>query len=196
VGTLCAVNLFNHLIATKRILLRYVQNGFTISPPHFAKPIELIPIHPVHGVQDWDSAPGAIDWVRFAAFLRHVKTAGVIPPEHRSHDHLNKQKNMPVDQDVVDKWTTTFKNVEEESQRNGEKLVWGLVDGFLLYWDRVGEKNTFSLFNLTIPVHYQDVIDQLDVRLFLRVPHDVLHRRRHERDGYYTAGRESIRLLF
>lgn len=34
----------------------------------------------------------------------------------------------------------------------------------------------------------QDVIDQLDVRIMLRVPHDVLRQRRHERHGYHTAG--------
>ena len=34
------------------------------------------------------------------------------------------------------------------------------------------------------------MIDQLDVRIFLRVPHDVLKKRRHERHGYHTAGRD------
>ena len=36
---------------------------------------------------------------------------------------------------------------------------------------------------------FKDVIDQLDVRIFLRVPHDVLKKRRHERHGYHTAGK-------
>jgi len=31
-------------------------------------------------------------------------------------------------------------------------------------------------------------VDQLDIRVFLRVPNDVLQRRRHERHGYHTAG--------
>ena len=35
----------------------------------------------------------------------------------------------------------------------------------------------------------QEVIDKLDVRIFLRVPHDVLKQRRHERHGYHTAGK-------
>lgn len=34
----------------------------------------------------------------------------------------------------------------------------------------------------------QEVIDKLDVKIFLRVPHDVLKLRRHERHGYHTAG--------
>jgi len=36
----------------------------------------------------------------------------------------------------------------------------------------------------------QDVVDQLDVRIMLRVPHDVLKKRRHERHGYHTAGKK------
>lgn len=36
----------------------------------------------------------------------------------------------------------------------------------------------------------QGVIDQLDVRIMLRVSHDVLMKRRHERHGYHTAGRD------
>ena len=35
---------------------------------------------------------------------------------------------------------------------------------------------------------FQDVISQLDVRVFMRVPHDILKQRRHERHGYHTAG--------
>lgn len=37
----------------------------------------------------------------------------------------------------------------------------------------------------------QEVIDQLDVRIFLRVPEPVLRKRRHERHGYHTAGKQS-----
>jgi hypothetical protein len=34
------------------------------------------------------------------------------------------------------------------------------------------------------------VIDQLDVRIFLRTPHDVLKQRRNDRHGYHTAGKD------
>lgn len=33
----------------------------------------------------------------------------------------------------------------------------------------------------------------MDVRIFLRVPHDVLKKRRHERHGYHTAGKGPIK---
>lgn len=120
-------------------------------------------------VQDWDAAEGAIDWPRLVLFLKRVKDTGEIPPDHRSHDHLNEQKDVPIDDDVYRRLRDTFERLEIELKENGEKIVWGLVDGFLLYWD-------------------VQVIDQLDVCIFLRVPRDVLQKRRHERHGYHTAG--------
>ncbi|KAF9528502.1 hypothetical protein CPB83DRAFT_869476 [Crepidotus variabilis] len=132
-------------------------------------PIEQVPIHPVHGVQDWDRAEGAITWDKMVRFLRQVKKDGSIPPEHRSHDHLNKQKLVSVDDEVSIKWTQQFEELKEKNSANGgEKIIWGLVDGFLLYW-------------------HPEVIEQLDVRIMLRVPYDVLKARRHERHGYHTA---------
>ena len=40
----------------------------------------------------------------------------------------------------------------------------------------------------------QDVVDLLDVQIFMRVPYDVLKQRRHERHGYHTAGEEYLPL--
>ncbi|EDR08894.1 uncharacterized protein LACBIDRAFT_161970, partial [Laccaria bicolor S238N-H82] len=133
-------------------------------------PQELVPIHPIHGVQDWDAAPGAISWPRLIDFLRDVKSTGKIPPDHRSHDHLNEQKQLKLDGDVKAKWIHEFAELKQQREAAGlEQIVWGLVDGFLLYW-------------------HPEVIQQLDVRIFLRVPHDTLKQRRHERHGYHTAG--------
>lgn len=36
--------------------------------------MEQIPIHPEYGVQDWDSAEGAIDWPRMINALREVRS--------------------------------------------------------------------------------------------------------------------------
>ncbi|KAI0693017.1 P-loop containing nucleoside triphosphate hydrolase protein [Cytidiella melzeri] len=134
----------------------------------FAPPQELIPMHPVYNVQDWDDPEGAVDWPRMVNALKTIRETGVIPPEHYSHDHLNEQREVPVEQPRVDRWRETFSRVQEEQEKTGERIVWVLVDGFLLYWD-------------------QDVIDSLDVRVFLRVPEKVLKQRRHERHGYHTA---------
>ncbi|KAJ8076940.1 ribosylnicotinamide kinase [Marasmius tenuissimus] len=136
----------------------------------FAPPQEKVPFHPTYKVQDWDAPAGAIEWPRLAKFLETVKETGVIPPDHRSHDHLNEQKQVPLSDTVSNKWRAVFERLEKEAESQGEKIVWGLVDGFLLYW-------------------HPDVIKQLEVRIFLRVPHDTLKRRRHERHGYHTAGK-------
>jgi len=137
--------------------------------------MELVPVHPVHNVQDWDAAPGAISWDRLIKFLRHVKETGVIPPDHKSHDHLNEQKEIRLDPEAREKLIKDFEELKKANAA-GEQVVWGLVDGFLLYW-------------------HPEVIEQLDVRIMLRVPHDVLKKRRHERHGYHTAGKQSQTLL-
>jgi nicotinamide/nicotinate riboside kinase len=135
------------------------------------QPLELVPVHPVHKVQDWDAAPGAIAWPCLISFLREVKATGEIPADHRSHDHLNEQKDLPIPEAVRARWTAVFEGLRAQRAAAGdEDVIWGLVDGFLLYW-------------------HPEVIAQLDVRIYLRVPHDVLRARRHERHGYHTAGR-------
>ncbi|KAJ7039171.1 P-loop containing nucleoside triphosphate hydrolase protein [Mycena alexandri] len=150
-------------------LHRILPNSVIIHQDDFAPPQELVPMHPVHNVQDWDAAPGAIDWPRLVDFLRKVKASGEIPADHRSHDHLNEQKDLPIPPAVRDRWVGVFENLRTQSTTTGdEEIVWGLVDGFLLYW-------------------HPEVIAQLDVRIYLRVPHDVLRARRHERHGYHTA---------
>ncbi|CAA7259174.1 unnamed protein product [Cyclocybe aegerita] len=149
-------------------LKRILPDSVIIHQDDFAPPQELVPVHPIHNVQDWDAPAGAISWDRLIQFLRHVKQTGEIPPDHRSHDHLNEQKEVRVDDEVRDRWVREFERLKKERGEKGEKIVWGLVDGFLLYW-------------------HKEVIDQLDVRIMLRVPHDVLKQRRHERHGYHTA---------
>ncbi|KAJ8696686.1 ribosylnicotinamide kinase [Pleurotus ostreatus] len=150
-------------------LRRILPNSVIIHQDDFAPPMEEVPLHPVHGVQDWDSAPGAISWARMVTFLRHVKETGVIPPDHRSHDHLNEQQVVPVPDELADKWRAHFQALQQKLEaETKEKIIWGLVDGFLLYWNH-------------------DVVDQLDVKFFLRVPHDALKKRRHDRHGYHTA---------
>ncbi|QRV79363.1 P-loop nucleoside triphosphate hydrolase [Ceratobasidium sp. AG-Ba] len=134
----------------------------------FAPPQELIPLHPVYQVQDWDDAAGAIDWPRLRASLKNVKEHGALPESHYSHDHLNEQKEIPVPPETTGRWTKRFKDVSDQWSAKGFNVVWALVDGFLLYWD-------------------SEVVDALDVKIFLCIPEKVLKQRRHERHGYHTA---------
>lgn len=70
--------------------------------------------------------------------MTKVRTSsGEIPPDHYSHDHLNEQKEVSVNPDVIERWAKEFRVIEEEREKGGEKVIWVLLDGFLLYWDRV-----------------------------------------------------------
>ncbi|KAF6760110.1 hypothetical protein DFP72DRAFT_843635 [Ephemerocybe angulata] len=132
-------------------------------------PQELVPIHPIHGVQDWDAAPGAISWQRLNDTLREIKQTGRMPPDHRSHDHLNEQKEIAIDDVLKERLVADLKKAQQSVlTKTGAKTIFGILDGFLLYWN-------------------EDVISQLDVRIMLRVPEKVLKQRRHERHGYHTA---------
>ena len=92
-------------------------------------------------MQDWDAAPGAIDWPLFTSFLRSFKTTGILP-DHSSHDHLNEQKDIPVTKELEEKWVSRF--AELSAQEKGGKVLWGLVDGFLLYWHQVSTTSLSS----------------------------------------------------
>ncbi|KZO99312.1 P-loop containing nucleoside triphosphate hydrolase protein [Calocera viscosa TUFC12733] len=149
----------------KTTLAKYLKavlpGSLLVHQDDFAPPRTQIPIHPIYKVQDWDAPAGAIDWPRLRAGLQFIKQHGVMPAGHHSHDHLNVQELVGVSPAVIEKWTERF-------APSGEEVQWVLVDGFLMYWD-------------------PEVIDTLDVRLFLRVPRDELARRRHARHGYHTA---------
>jgi len=95
-------------------------------------------------VQDWDTAPTAIDWPRLRTFLRTVKQTGSIPADHHSHDHLNMQKNIDVPDATRNYWRAEFARLNAVaatgtggSGGEGTQVVWGFVDGFLMYWDPV-----------------------------------------------------------
>lgn len=91
----------------------------------------------MYKVQDWDDAPGAIDWDKFANFITRVKDEGVLP-EHASHDHLNPQlKDTPVSREQQERWANRFQEVVNKLLKDDTRVVFVLLDGFLLYWDKV-----------------------------------------------------------
>ncbi|KZV71110.1 P-loop containing nucleoside triphosphate hydrolase protein [Peniophora sp. CONT] len=149
-------------------LRNVLPNSFIIHQDDFAPPQDTLPVHPELGA-DWDSAPTAIDWPRLRAFLHIVKDSATIPADHSSHDHLNNQVPVPVTDNTYDRVKARIVQKQREiEEREGVRVVWGLVDGFLLYWDK-------------------EVVDTLDVKIFLRVPQETLKQRREERSGYATA---------
>jgi hypothetical protein len=79
-----------------------------------------------------------MDWPRLRVSLRTVKRIARIPDDHSSHDHLNEQKLTPLSDSVAARCKAEIAAVQKEVEdAYGARVVWGLVDGFLLYWDQV-----------------------------------------------------------
>ncbi|WWD19767.1 hypothetical protein CI109_104231 [Kwoniella shandongensis] len=106
-------------------------------------------------LQDWDDPETCIQWPEFRSTLQEIRHTGNLP-KHASHDHLNKQVKVQVAKGVYDKWRRSFETLAEDQAQQGIELVWFLVDGFVLYYDKI----------------------------FLRVPYQVLKSRREERQVY------------
>ncbi|CAK9780150.1 P-loop containing nucleoside triphosphate hydrolase protein [Cutaneotrichosporon oleaginosum] len=133
-------------------LVRLLPSALLLHQDDFCPPEKDIPVHPEHGVQDWDDPPTCMDWPRLRDALRQVKTTGHI--DHASNDHLNQHTEVNVDPTVAERWRKRF--------AQAPAVRWVLVDGFVLYWDQV-------------------VADTLDVKLMLRVPKETLRTRRDQR---------------
>lgn len=95
-------------------------------------------------MQDWDDPTGAIDWPKLVDALAHAKRTGSLPEGHHSYDHLNEQVHIPLADGQLERWKVAFKRAEADFEaRTGERVIWALLDGFLLYWDQV---RIFSIF--------------------------------------------------
>lgn len=149
-------------------LLRILPNSSILHQDDFAPPSELIPIHPTLGVQDWDHPEGAIEWPRMRNVLKYIKEHnGTFPPEHSSHDFMNAQVPVHIDEDIAKRWKSKFSDFHIPSSET-EEMVYVIADGFLLYWDEECRKS-------------------YDVQFFVRESENVLRKRREERQGYHTA---------
>lgn len=145
----------------------------------FAPPADLIPLHPIHGVQDWDSVEGAIDWECQRRVLRGLKRTGEFEDGYKSHDALNEQIPVPISVEVERRWRERFETLvkEQEREKEGrEKVVFVLADGFLMLCDAPS-------------------VELFDVKLFVREDRTTLKRRRDDRNGYvryrYSSNRDS-----
>lgn len=67
----------------------------------------------------------------------------------------------------------------KQQKEQGVELAWVIVDGFVLYYDKVSHG-----YETRLLLTSQDIVDMLDIRIFLRVPYDVLKERREERQVY------------
>ncbi|KAG1873844.1 hypothetical protein F4604DRAFT_1925422 [Suillus subluteus] len=136
-----------------------IPNSVIVHQDDFFLPEEMLSTHQGLNTKNWD-APSAIDWPRMRKFLRDVKSFGSIPPDHIGYDTWGDGRNVPIDENKADAWKARFQDLEQHCLVSANtKVIWVLVDGFMLYWD-------------------QDVNRQLDVCIFLRVPEHILKKRR------------------
>ncbi|KAH8084197.1 hypothetical protein HD553DRAFT_312324 [Filobasidium floriforme] len=151
-------------------------DSFIVHQDDFAPPEAQLPYHPDHPEwQDWDHPPTAILWPEFQRALLHSKAHGEPSPEVQSHDHLNVQseeekKKVTVRDEAAGVWRERFAGLKKELEaeaEGGERVVFGFVDGFLLYWDERCN-----------PLY--------DVSFFIRVPRESLRERRETRAQYVT----------
>ncbi|KAG2114079.1 P-loop containing nucleoside triphosphate hydrolase protein [Suillus cothurnatus] len=144
-----------------------LPNSVIIHQDDFFLPEEMLSTHPGLNTKNWD-APSAIDWPRMRKFLQDVKGFGSIPLDHIGYDNWNDGRDVPIDENRADAWTARFQDLGQRCLiAANTKVIWVLVDGFMLYWD-------------------QDVIRQLDVCMFLRIPKHILKMRRGARFRFLT----------
>ncbi|KAG2143651.1 hypothetical protein DEU56DRAFT_791738 [Suillus clintonianus] len=139
-----------------------LPNSVIIHQDDFFLPEEMLPTHQGLNTKNWDG-PSAVDWPQMRKFLRDVKCTGSIPLDHIGYDTLDDGRDIPIDGNKAEAWKARFQDLEQRYLVVANtKVIWVLVDGFMLYWD-------------------QDIIRQLDVCIFLRVQEHILKERRYTR---------------
>ncbi|GAA5912195.1 hypothetical protein JCM5296_007507 [Sporobolomyces johnsonii] len=146
-------------------LARIIPGSLCLFEDDFAPPSELVPIHPVHGFQDWDDPEGAILWEKQRAAIRHLRETGDFPESHASHDHMNEQVPVPIPDELANEWRERFERLLDEEE---DKPTIVLAEGFLIMYDK-------------------ESVREFDVRLFVREDYATLKQRRQDRHGYHTA---------
>lgn len=59
--------------------------------------------------------------------------------DHDTHDHLNKENKIEVDEQVFERWQRGFEELTKQQREQGVGLIWVIVDGFVLYYDKVSD---------------------------------------------------------
>lgn len=73
--------------------------------------------------------------------IEHIKKTGKLPDTHTSHDHLNVQTSVPLPMGMTEFWRERFTEaIQKRNAEHGtenEVINWAIMDGFLLYYDKV-----------------------------------------------------------
>ncbi|CAB4374212.1 unnamed protein product [Rhizophagus irregularis] len=184
----------------KTTLVRWLEKIFpniqTVYQDDFFKPEKEIPIDPVTKLNNWD-CPEAVDFNEFTKVLHQLRTTGTLPSTFQSKESKNERKDIETIElnDLAEELSKKVKNLlkekKDDDNNNNDNNddnhnhnnhnhhnhhnddddddEWNilLVDGFLLYVD-------------------QDVINELDTKLFVNASYDTLKTRRENRSVYVT----------
>lgn len=146
-------------------LRKILPNSQILHQDDFAPKSEDIPVHPIHGVQDWDDPRGAIDWERLSTKIKALKE-NVNETLPISHDDLNTPADpIEIDSNRFDDWIERFQRLRR-ADRLPKRFI--IIDGFLLYWNR-------------------ECVGNYDLQFFVRESYQVLKERRRIRQTYHTA---------
>ncbi|KAL4803629.1 hypothetical protein BDV18DRAFT_153568 [Aspergillus unguis] len=185
-----------------RLLQRIFSNQTTLSTfiiheDDFYQPDNKIPYVTLPSgkeIQDWDCL-GALDIPFLSSALRYVHQNGHLPPRLRSKEDLNDASPASgVDDDLVNELRGVVserlqglfskKTAASDSEESGVTTL-ALLEGFLLYAPPLGSQDGDD----AAEKHgLRDVHDQIDVRMFLPAPYDLVKERRENRSGYVTIG--------
>ncbi|KAG8736484.1 ribosylnicotinamide kinase, partial [Ceratobasidium sp. 414] len=145
------------------------MNRFPTTHP---QPIDKIPLHPVYNVPDLEDPPGTIDWPAFREAFKRFRSAEPFvsdQPESSDTGSSSSSFDATLPDGLLDEWRSRFRRVEEERMRQGVKVEWRIVEGFVLYYE-------------------PDIIKDLDVPILLRSPSHVLRERSYGRQYLHTDG--------
>ncbi|KAK8086913.1 ribosylnicotinamide kinase [Apiospora phragmitis] len=163
-----------------RLLRDIFPNTFILHEDDFYKAEPELPMR--DGLLDWDCA-AAIDIPGLAKALAYIRQNATFPPFVDSKEDKNSVGQCPVSgakreemRKKVEAWMQpgqpghdVLMQSQQQQQQEGGGLKTCLLDGFLLYSREM-----------------QEVMDQLDVKMFLLVSKAKATQRREARDGYVT----------
>lgn len=104
---------------------------------------------------------------------------------HYSHNHLNEQRPVHVEKEAVRYWKIKVTKIERQLAQSGEKVVWVMVEGFLLYWHLVSPQHKW-------PSSLSHMYNLLDVCLLFQAPKLVLRDCRVQWKGYHPQVRNIV----
>ncbi|KAL4778928.1 hypothetical protein BJX76DRAFT_362245, partial [Aspergillus varians] len=137
-------------------------------------------------IQDWDCLE-ALDINFLTSALRYVHEHGHLPPRLRSKEDLNDvSAGSGVEDALVDELRgyVSERVLSLDSPVGGGAVTLALLEGFLLFAPPAGEKNGDGEGEHGL----RGVHEQIDVRIFLPAPYDLVKGRREKRSGYVTIG--------